>query len=251
MKEAASTKTEPFSDFTRQPYSFISDDFCHEKFLVVKPTIKANRAILKLKETVTHKGDNYHLSDEVKLWIGLPQNGSIYAKLRGNDYVKIHYDNGYTTFQNKLFNFYAACNSDRTLALKSVKLGVAHDSKHCHSDNRLKISQEKGGFNYTWGNRTMVYDGKFRFGLVTCFDICNKILKKNNVLFGYDVNLDTQVFLRAETEGFRDHNPNWKHPEGIFDKVTLDVISVLKRSLIDEVTTGGIEVKYLFILGWL
>lgn len=230
MKEPASTKTEPFCDFTRQPYSFITDDFCHEKFFVVKPTIKTERAILKLKETVTHKGSHYNLAEEVKLWFSLPQNGSLYAKFKGTDYVKLHYDNGPTVYQNKLFNFYAACNSDRTLSLKSVKLGVSHDSEHCHSDNRLKISNEKGGYNYSLANRTMVYDGRWRFGLVTCFDICNKILKKNSVLLGYDVNSDTQVFLRAETEGFRTQNPSLKHPESLFDKFTLDVISVLKRN---------------------
>lgn len=31
----------------------------------------------------------------------------------------------------------------------------------------------------------MVYHNKFRFGLVTCLDVCNKILQKNNILLGY------------------------------------------------------------------
>lgn len=49
MTEPKSTKNEPFADFTKQPYSIFSDDFCHEKLLVVKPALKTSRAILKLK----------------------------------------------------------------------------------------------------------------------------------------------------------------------------------------------------------
>lgn len=49
MTEAKSTKSEPYSDFPKQPYSIITDDFCHEKFLVVKPTLKTAKSIIKLK----------------------------------------------------------------------------------------------------------------------------------------------------------------------------------------------------------
>lgn len=55
MTEPQSTKTEPYCEFPKQAYSILTDDFCHEKFLVLKPTIRSNQSIFKLKETVNHK----------------------------------------------------------------------------------------------------------------------------------------------------------------------------------------------------
>jgi hypothetical protein len=94
MTEPLSTKVEPFSDFTKQPYSIFTDDFCHEKLFVLKPTIKNDRSILKVKETVTLKKGAYNLAEELKLWFKLPKAGTLYAKLKSTDYVKIHYDDG-------------------------------------------------------------------------------------------------------------------------------------------------------------
>jgi hypothetical protein len=121
--------------------------------------------------------------------------------------IKLHYHDGNTTIHNKQFYFYAGLNSNRALELLAFKLGVGHESEHCHSDNRLKISDDKGAYKYHWYNRTMVYHGNFRFGLVTCFDICNRVFQKNNILLGYKIDGNTQAFLRAEVHGWRAHNP--------------------------------------------
>lgn len=92
----------------------------------------------------------------------------------------------------------------------------------------------------------MVYHNKLRFGLVSCVDVCHKILQKNNVLLGYDVDADTKVFLRAETDGFRHQNAQLSHPESIFDKVTFDVVRQVNSN-----TTAALEVQFKFILGLL
>ena len=212
MTEVQSTKTEPFCDFTKQAYSIFTDDFCHEKLFVFKPSVKTAQSTIKIKETVTHKGGNYQLADELKLWLNLPRNGTLYTKWKNNDYVKLHYDDGVRLINGKKFYFYAALNTNKSLNLNAVKLGVGHDSQHCHSDNRLKISQNKGIYNFKWYNRTMVYHDKLTFGLVTCLDLCSRVLQKNNLLFGYSVDNSTKVFLRAENDGFREHNPSVHHP---------------------------------------
>lgn len=85
----------------------------------------------------------------------------------------------------------------------------------------------------------MVYHNKLRFGLVSCVDVCHKILQKNNVLLGYDVDADTKVFLRAETDGFRHQNAQLSHPESIFDKVTFDVVRQVNSN-----TTAALEASY-------
>lgn len=116
----------------------------------------------------------------------------------------MHYEDVRRTVNNKSYTLYAGLNSNKALDLLSVKLGVAHDSEHCHSDNRLKLGFGKGGISsYHWYNRTMVYHNDLRFGLVTCFDITKKILQKNSVLFGIKFDRNTQGFLRAEVDGFR------------------------------------------------
>lgn len=246
MTEPQSTKNEPYADFPKQAYSIISDDFCHEKLFVLKPTVKTERSILKLKETVTYKKGAYSLAEELKLWFNLPKAGTLYTKVKSNDYVKVHYDDGVREIHGKKFFFYAGLNSNKSLDLLSVKLGVGHDSEHCHTDNRIKITNEKGEHSYFWYNRTMVYHNKLRFGLVSCFDVCHKILQKNNVLLGYDVDADTKVFLRAETDGFRHQNAQLSHPESIFDKVTFDFVRQ-----VNSTTTAALEVQFKFILGLL
>ena len=49
MTEPASMKNEPFTDFPRQSYSFVTDDFCHDKAFVAKVTAKTPTSVIKLK----------------------------------------------------------------------------------------------------------------------------------------------------------------------------------------------------------
>lgn len=49
MAEPRSIKVEPWSDFPRYSYSFINDDFCHEKNFVAKITAKTARSVIKIK----------------------------------------------------------------------------------------------------------------------------------------------------------------------------------------------------------
>lgn len=182
----------------------------------------------------------FSLADEVKLWFDLPRAGILYTKIKSNNYLKIHYEDGVRRINGKDFFFYAGLNTDKKLDLLSVKFGVGHDSEHCHSDNRIKITNEQGGHHqYFWYNRTMVYHNKLRFGLVTCLDICKKVFQKHNILLGYDIDADTKVFLRAETDGFRHQNCSLSHPETIFDKVTFDAVRNINSS-----TAGGLEVNF-------
>jgi len=195
--------------------------------------------VIKLKETITNKKGQYSLADEVKLWFDLPRGGNFYGKWKSNDYIKIHYDDGVRVHNGKKYSLYAGVNSNKSLDLLSVKLGVNHDSEHCHSDNRLKISTIKDGHAFHWYNRTMVYHNNFRFGLVTCFDICNKILQKHNILLGYNIDANTKVFLRAENDGFKTERCALDKPLTYFDKLTFDLV----RNL-NDTTIGGLEAVY-------
>lgn len=51
----------------------------------------------------------------------------------------------------------------------------------------MRISVEIGIQIYFWNNRTLVNYGDCKFGVVISFDICDGVLQKSNVLFGYNV----------------------------------------------------------------
>lgn len=143
MAEPRSIKVEPWTDFPRQAYSFINDDFCHEKNFVAKITAKTARSVIKIKESFTSKSGAWNVADEVKLWFDLPNNRSFYTKVKSSDYIKIHYDNGPTAWNNKEFHLYGTMNSNKLLNKMTFKAGVLHDSEHCHSDNRLKLTLQQ------------------------------------------------------------------------------------------------------------
>lgn len=85
----------------------------------------------------------------------------------------------------------------------------------------------------------MVYHNKFSFGFLACLDVCNKVLQKNNLLLGYEIDSNTKAFVRAQVDGFRTSNECLKCPQSIFDKVTLDLVRNFNSD-----TTGGLEVDY-------
>ena len=127
------------------------------------------------------------VADEVKMWFDLPNNGSLYTKVKSSDYIKIHYDHGPKQVNNKLLTFYGGINSNKLLNNISLKAGVLHDSQHCHSDNRLKVSLQQNENQWHWYHRTTIYHNKYTFGLLGVLDISKKVLQKNAVLFGYRV----------------------------------------------------------------
>ena len=63
MTEPQSIKNEPFTDFPRQAYSIINDDFCHEKNVVTKISAKTSKSVIKIKESITNKKDKWSVAD--------------------------------------------------------------------------------------------------------------------------------------------------------------------------------------------
>ena len=55
MSKPESIKVEPWADFPKQAYTFISDDFVHDKPLTLKVNIKSEKATINIKETVTNE----------------------------------------------------------------------------------------------------------------------------------------------------------------------------------------------------
>ena len=224
MTEPTSMKNEPFTDFPRQAYSFITDDFCHDKTFVAKATAKTGKSVIKLKEAVSYKKDSWTVADEVKLWFDLPNNRSLYAKVKSSDYLKLNYDHGVRQWNLNFYNFFAGVNCSKGLRNITLKAGVGSYSEHCDSENRIRVGLQQDGNVWQWANRTMVKQNKLTVGLVSVFDITNRVLQKNNILVGYNADANTNIYFRAETAGFRKANPNIEKPDTWFDHFTFDVV---------------------------
>lgn len=52
MSKPESIKVDPWTDYPRQPYSIITDDFCHEKIGTVKVNAKGSSSVVNVKASV-------------------------------------------------------------------------------------------------------------------------------------------------------------------------------------------------------
>jgi hypothetical protein len=196
MSKPESIKIDPWTDFPRLAYTFINDDFVHEKLAVFKVAAKGGRSTVNLKASVSKDKGVTKVSDELKLWFDLPEGRSLYSKLKA-DLLRVQFDNGITEHWGKKWNLYAGLNSSKSLENVSVRLGAANISNGCHSDNRLRIDlHAEGKTNATWYNRTIVTHDRLTFGILGAYCLTNNILVKNNVLLGYKVDDKSSAFLR-------------------------------------------------------
>jgi hypothetical protein len=109
-----------------------------------------------------------------------------------------------------------------------VRLGVAHLGAKCHTDNRLKVDVNADNRSATWYNRTVVTEGNYTLGMLAAYGLLSHVLVKNNLVFGYQYNETTSVFLRLLNNGYRKTGFNWSDGSGYFDQVKLDLISSFK-----------------------
>lgn len=142
------------------------------------------------------KDGKCNVEDDVKLWFDLPNNHSLYTRVKSTSYLKIHYDHGLSVCHNSLWNFYASFWTDKTLSKSSVRVGAAIYDPKCNSDNRIRVNTVSGVHNFYWYNRTISFINNFKLGLVSVVDLTNKVVQKNNILLGYVLNNKNEAFLR-------------------------------------------------------
>lgn len=138
MSKPESIKIDPWTDFPRQPYSIFTDDFVHDKLLTWKVNSKGTTSTFNFKANVKADKAGYKLADELKFWFSLPQGRSLFAKVKSADYLRLQFDNGIVTQNNKNWNLYATLNTNKALSNPSLRLGAHHVSEHCSSDWRLR-----------------------------------------------------------------------------------------------------------------
>lgn len=111
MSKPESIKIEPWTDFPKLPYSFITDGFVHEKLLNFKVNSEGGKSTVNVKATVSH---DRAISEEVKLWFDLPQGRSLYSKLK-SDGFRVQLDNGITEHWGNKWNLYAGVSASKSL----------------------------------------------------------------------------------------------------------------------------------------
>ena len=223
MSKPESIKIEPWTDFPRFPFSFISDDFVHDKLYTAKVNAKGGRSTLNLKASL---GGDKTISEEVKLWFDLAGGRSLYTKLK-NNYLRVQLDNGITEHGDKKWNLYAGLSATKSLENVQVRLGAAHPGEKCHTDNRLKVDLNPENRNATWYHRTVLTQDKYTFGVLSAYGLLNHVLVKNSILLGYKHDANTSLFLRFLNNGYRKTGFNWSDGSGYFDNIKLDFVSSL------------------------
>jgi hypothetical protein len=143
----------------------------------------------------------YSVSDEVKFWVNLPEGRSIYSKIKSSNYLKLHYDHGLTNFHDKNWNLYASVNANKAIQQLSLRLGVSHIAPKCTSDNRLKIDFfPEGKKDFTIYHRTVNNIDKFTLGVIGVYSITSNLIKKNDVLIGYQYDEKTYASIRLSNK---------------------------------------------------
>lgn len=196
---------------------------------MAKVNAKGAKSTVNLKATVSQDKSGFSTSDEAKLWFDLPQNRSLYAKIKSSNYLKLQLDNGVIEQWGRKWNLYAGLNASKSLENISIRLGAAHLDNVCNSDNRLKIDHNADGKNgLTWYNRTVVTKDKLTFGLLGAYGITNHVLVKNNLLFGYKIDDNTSTFIRLDSGDYRKAGFNWGDFSGYFNSLKLDAVSTFR-----------------------
>lgn len=225
MSKPESIKVDPWTEWPRQSYSLINDDFVHDKLATFKVNAKGSKSTVNLKANIKADKGGLKLSDEVKYWFGLPEGRSFYSKVKSSDYIKLHLDNGIVEKWNRKWNLYATLNLTKTLSNASLRLGANHVSSKCSSDNRLRVDFQDDKQNLTWYNRTVVTKDKVTFGNMFVYNISSQILSKTNFLLGYKVSDKIDAFVRVENNDYR--KVSWSPAEIVnhFDTCRLDFIA--------------------------
>ncbi len=173
---------------------------------------------------------------------------SVYARVKSNNYIKLHYDHGLTHWQEQQWNLYSSFWTDKSFSKSSVRIGLASIHPKCTSDSRLRVNTALGAHTFYFYNRTLSFWNQTKFGLVTVVDLSNQVVQKNDILLGHVFNNSHETFLRLANDGFRHANPSIADFRSLWDTLTADYVG-----RIDQTTKVGLQVIYFLfrqLLTW-
>lgn len=199
MSKPQSVKVEPWLDFPKQPYTFFTDDFVHNKLATFKLNAKGEKSSATITHVINCEKEGHCVKEQAKLWFSLKDGRAIYTKVKP-DYLKVHFDNGISECWGSKWNYYGSLNANKSLNNVSLRLGAHFLANNVNSDNRLKIDTAGDA---TWYNRTVYTKDKIRAGSLTAIGLNRYALTKNSIFFGYKIDERSNFFIRADHDGFR------------------------------------------------
>lgn len=144
------------------------------------------------------------IDDEAKVWFALKDGRTIFTRVKSNDQLKVHFDNGITQGWGRSWNLYASFNTSKSLNNLSVRIGAHSLSERINTDNRLKFDYSADGSpTTTWYNRSVFSQNGLTLGALTAVEFRRKVLAKNNIFLGYKIDDNSSVSLRVENDGYR------------------------------------------------
>lgn len=119
----------------------------------------------------------------MNLLFRIKESQAILARIRSNNYIKIHYDHGINVWNNLKYNLYASFNT-KNLNSYNLRLGVHLFGKNFQSDTRLKLNNFSKP-ELTLYNRTVVDYGIWRLGLIGSFLPSKKVVSRGGAVLGF------------------------------------------------------------------
>jgi hypothetical protein len=77
-----SLKISPWSKFQEESYTFIDEDFPHEKFLTVKTNQKSASSAVKLSSTFNKKVEGMRIADDLKFWFNVKNEAKLFVRYK-------------------------------------------------------------------------------------------------------------------------------------------------------------------------
>lgn len=136
------------------------------------------------------------MDDDLKFWFDLPNNHSLYARIKSSDYIKLHLDHGLRQDGDRQWNFYNSFWTNKSLSKTTLRFGASVIHSRYNTDNRIRINASSGSQQIFWYNRTLAFWKQSKFGLVSVVDLTNQVVQKNNLLIGHVFQNKHEVFMR-------------------------------------------------------
>lgn len=119
------------------------------------------------------------------MWFDLCKHGSLYAKVKSSDYLKLYYNHRLRQCKNNNYYYiFGGFTSSKIYRTVDFRVGLGYISDNCNVENRLKLDF-KDSPDVTWYLKAHCVCNKLRLGWMSVLNINRLLLRKNNFLLGY------------------------------------------------------------------
>ena len=122
--------------------------------------------------------------------------------------------------QDYSWRFYSSYSVNREINNLSFKLGALWSNPPSNNFLDTRIRWNKSQFNneqYLYCKGGYTFNEVWNFGGIFAMDLKRRVLQKNDIKFGWEINDSNWVSLQLQTEGFRNYKKNYLSLGSYFD----------------------------------